>query len=66
MEWAGSSPSNSPADPTLDYRLHGECLVAALPNATLHLIAGGHMLPVTAADQIVNRIRQVAEGHFPP
>lgn len=54
------------ADPILDYRQHGECLVAALPNATLHLIEGGHMLPVTAADQIVSRIRQVAEGHFPP
>jgi hypothetical protein len=32
----------------LDYRAHGEGLVAALPNATLHLIDGGHMLPITA------------------
>ena len=47
-----------------------DCTVNAssppLPNATLHLIAGGHRLPVTAADQIASRIRQVAEGHFPP
>jgi pimeloyl-ACP methyl ester carboxylesterase len=48
-------------DPILDYRAHGECLVAALPNATLHLIEGGHMIPVTAVDQIVSRIRQVVE-----
>ncbi|HWM68849.1 MAG TPA: alpha/beta hydrolase [Steroidobacteraceae bacterium] len=49
------------ADPILDHRVHGERLVASLPNATLHLIAGGHMIPVTAADQIASRIRQVAE-----
>jgi pimeloyl-ACP methyl ester carboxylesterase len=48
-------------DPILDYRAHGECLVAAVPNATLHLIEGGHMIPVTAAAQIVSRIRQVVE-----
>jgi len=49
-------------DPILDYQAHGEHLVAALPNATLHLIEGGHMIPITAADQIVNWIRQAA-GH---
>jgi len=49
------------ADPILDYRAHGERLVAAVPNATLHLVEGGHMIPVTAADQIVSRIRQMVE-----
>lgn len=48
-------------DPILDYRVHGEHLVAALSNATLHLIEGGHMIPVTAADQVVNWVRQAAE-----
>jgi pimeloyl-ACP methyl ester carboxylesterase len=48
-------------DPILDYQAHGERLVAALPNATLHLIEGGHMIPVTGAHQIVNWIRQAAE-----
>jgi pimeloyl-ACP methyl ester carboxylesterase len=47
-------------DPILDYQAHGERLVAALPNATLHLIDGGHMIPITAADQLVNSIRQAA------
>ena len=48
-------------DPILDHRAHGERLVAALPNATLHLIEGGHMIPVTAPDQIATLIRQAAE-----
>jgi pimeloyl-ACP methyl ester carboxylesterase len=48
-------------DPILDYRAHGERLVAVLPNATLHVIEGGHMIPVTMADQIVNLIRQAAQ-----
>jgi pimeloyl-ACP methyl ester carboxylesterase len=48
-------------DPILDYRAHGERLVAALPNATLHVIEGGHMIPVTARDQIAYWIQQAAE-----
>jgi pimeloyl-ACP methyl ester carboxylesterase len=48
-------------DPILDYQAHGERLVAALPNATLHLIEGGHMIPITVADQIMMRIKQAAE-----
>lgn len=48
-------------DPILNYRAHGERLVAVLPNATLRLIEGGHMIPVTVTDQIVNWIRQAAE-----
>jgi pimeloyl-ACP methyl ester carboxylesterase len=48
-------------DPILNYQAHGERLVAALPNATLHLIDGGHMIPITAADQIANWIKRAAE-----
>jgi pimeloyl-ACP methyl ester carboxylesterase len=47
-------------DPILDFQAHGERLVAALPNATLHVIEGGHMIPVTAADQIAHWIRHAA------
>jgi pimeloyl-ACP methyl ester carboxylesterase len=54
------------ADPILDYRAHGERLVAAVPNATLHLVEGGHMIPVTAADQIASRIRQMVERVHAP
>jgi pimeloyl-ACP methyl ester carboxylesterase len=48
-------------DPILGYQAHGERLVAALPNAILHVIEGGHMLPITVPDQIANWIRQAAE-----
>jgi pimeloyl-ACP methyl ester carboxylesterase len=48
-------------DPILNYHAHGERLVAALPNARLHLIDGGHMIPITVPDQIVHLIRQAAE-----
>jgi pimeloyl-ACP methyl ester carboxylesterase len=48
-------------DPILDYQAHGERLAAALPNATLHLIEGGHMIPITAAVQIASWIKQAAE-----
>lgn len=47
-------------DPILDYRAHGERLVAMLPHASLHLIEGGHMIPVTVPDQIADRIKQAA------
>jgi pimeloyl-ACP methyl ester carboxylesterase len=48
-------------DPILNYREHGERLVAALPNARLHLIDGGHMIPITVPDQVVHLIRQAAQ-----
>jgi pimeloyl-ACP methyl ester carboxylesterase len=48
-------------DPILDYRAHGERLAAALPNARLHLIDGGHMIPITVPDQIAQLIRQAVE-----
>jgi pimeloyl-ACP methyl ester carboxylesterase len=49
-------------DPILDYRTHGERLAAALPNSRLHLIDGGHMIPVTAADQLASWIVQAAQA----
>jgi len=47
-------------DPILDYRAHGERLAAVVPNATLHLIDGAHMIPITAADRVADLIRQAA------
>lgn len=48
-------------DPILDYRTHGQRFASTLPQATLHLIDGGHMLPVTAVDQIATRIKRAAD-----
>lgn len=53
-------------DPILDHRTHGGRLVAALPNATLHLIEGGHMIPVTAPDQIASLIQQALKDPCRP
>jgi len=53
-------------DPILNYQAHGERLVAALPNATLYVIEGGHMIPVTVPDQIASRIKQAAERASSP
>jgi pimeloyl-ACP methyl ester carboxylesterase len=53
-------------DPILNYQAHGERLVAALPNATLHVIEGGHMIPVTVPDQIAIWIKQAAERASSP
>jgi len=47
-------------DPILDYQAHGERLVATLPHASLQLIEGGHMIPVTVPDQIADWIKQAA------
>ncbi len=47
-------------DPILDYQAHGERLVATLPHASLQLIEGGHMIPVTLPDQIADWIKQAA------
>lgn len=44
-------------DPICPYQVHGVRLAAAVPNAHLHVIEGGHMIPVTAADEIIQRIR---------
>lgn len=47
-------------DAILDPALHGERTAAALPDATLRLIPGGHMIPVTAPDAVAAFIRERA------
>lgn len=43
-------------DGLLEPCVHGEGLAAAIPQATLRMIEGGHMLPLTAADRIADWI----------
>jgi len=45
-------------DQVLDYREHGEQLVAQHPAIQLHLLDGGHMLPLTRIEQTAAFIRQ--------
>lgn len=47
-------------DPILDHQVHGGGLVAVLPNATWHLIEGGHMIPVTMPDKVTDVIKIAA------
>lgn len=47
-------------DPLLDYRLHGERLAATIAGARLHLLDGGHMLPVTQPDAVAALIAQAS------
>ncbi|MDT8760382.1 alpha/beta hydrolase [Sphingomonas psychrotolerans] len=46
-------------DAVLDPQLNGEKTASEIPDATLELIAGGHMLPVTHADQTEAWLRRV-------
>ncbi|CAM3329034.1 alpha/beta fold hydrolase [Cupriavidus taiwanensis] len=47
-------------DRILDFAEHGEALVAKVPGATLTLVSGGHMLPVTAIATSVDFVRTAA------
>jgi pimeloyl-ACP methyl ester carboxylesterase len=47
-------------DHILDPAVHGERTAAAIPGATLELLDGGHMLPITQADRCVEFVREVA------
>lgn len=47
-------------DRILDWRLHGQGLVDAVPGATLTLIEGGHMLPLTQPRACADLIAAVA------
>jgi pimeloyl-ACP methyl ester carboxylesterase len=49
-------------DRILDPVANGEALVTKVPGATLHLIDGGHMLPVTHSDVTATFIRNAAES----
>jgi pimeloyl-ACP methyl ester carboxylesterase len=47
-------------DRILSHQEQGETLAAILPGATLTLIDGGHMLPVTAPGVVAQLIREAA------
>lgn len=47
-------------DRILDPRLHGERLLAQIPDAELELIDGGHMIPLTAPEPVAAFVRAVA------
>ncbi|WP_425229138.1 alpha/beta fold hydrolase [Sphingomonas sp.] len=47
-------------DNILDYRPNGEQTAAAIPGATLQLVDGGHMLPVTQPDVTAQFIKDAA------
>ncbi|NOV27269.1 alpha/beta fold hydrolase [Cupriavidus necator] len=47
-------------DRILNFAEHGEALVAKVPGATLTLVNGGHMLPVTAIAASVDFVRDAA------
>lgn len=53
-------------DNVLNYRRHGEAMATLVPDMTLEIVEGrGHMLPITAVEQVVALIRQVAEQAKP-
>jgi pimeloyl-ACP methyl ester carboxylesterase len=49
-------------DRILDWKHNGQALVDKVPNATLTLIDGGHMLPVTHAQQCADFIAEAARA----
>ncbi|MGZ5202080.1 MAG: alpha/beta fold hydrolase [Telluria sp.] len=53
-------------DRLLDWRANGQALVDKVPGATLTLVEGGHMLPVTQPELTADFIRDAAEAQFGP
>jgi pimeloyl-ACP methyl ester carboxylesterase len=53
-------------DAVLDPALNGEKTAAEIPGATIELIHGGHMLPVTHAEQTEAWLRRMLAGLTPP
>jgi pimeloyl-ACP methyl ester carboxylesterase len=47
-------------DRILDPLAQGEAMQAILPSLDLELVAGGHMLPVTAPDVVASFVRRIA------
>jgi pimeloyl-ACP methyl ester carboxylesterase len=47
-------------DRILDWKANGQALVEKIPGATLQLINGGHMLPITQAERTARFIREAA------
>jgi pimeloyl-ACP methyl ester carboxylesterase len=52
-------------DGILNPQNQGEALAAKLPGATLSLVAGGHMLPITMPDHMAQFIRETAARALP-
>jgi pimeloyl-ACP methyl ester carboxylesterase len=48
-------------DRVLDHQLHGVEVAAKIKGAELALIEGGHMIPLTAPDQVAEFIRRIAK-----
>jgi pimeloyl-ACP methyl ester carboxylesterase len=53
-------------DRILDWRVHGQGLQQKVPQARLHLIAGGHMLPVTHPAQTAAWLERAADASWDP
>jgi pimeloyl-ACP methyl ester carboxylesterase len=53
-------------DRVLEPRLHGVEVASKIKGAELELIEGGHMLPLTAPDAVVELIRRVAGKALSP
>lgn len=51
-------------DAVLDWRTNGRALVESIPGATLQLIEGGHMLPITQPDLVARFISGDAVGEL--
>ncbi|MFD2784739.1 alpha/beta fold hydrolase [Hymenobacter rubripertinctus] len=47
-------------DAVLDWQLNGQALTENIPGATLRLIEGGHMLPITQPELVARFIRETA------
>lgn len=47
-------------DPILDPALHGHRTAAAIPGAHLHVIDGGHMIPITAAEESIRFVAKAS------
>jgi pimeloyl-ACP methyl ester carboxylesterase len=51
-------------DGILDWRANGQALVDKVPGATLQLVEGGHMLPITQPQLTADFIREAADAQF--
>jgi pimeloyl-ACP methyl ester carboxylesterase len=49
-------------DHVLDYKVHGDAMKAKSPMASLDLVKGGHMLPITAPELTAEFIKSAARG----
>jgi pimeloyl-ACP methyl ester carboxylesterase len=47
-------------DHILDYHRHGELTASQIPEARLELVDGGHMLPLTAPDEVAEFVKRMS------